>query len=170
LWITFFLSKERDHAVTQRITNSKFREEGSEENGSEEQHAHRQRERERERELCHCLCNNISNNIHAHILTIIRKSYNTTAATLEKIQVPRKSLLLAARESWPFCERERERERERREERERSMANRLRFEGSNEIGVFTRLTNNYCLVTSGGPPNFYNVLESELSEHIPVVR
>ena len=50
------------------------------------------------------------------------------------------------------------------------MANRLRYEGSNEIGVFTRLTNTYCLVTSGGPANFYNVLESELSEHIPVVR
>lgn len=50
------------------------------------------------------------------------------------------------------------------------MANRIRFEGSNEIGVFCRLTNTYCLVTSGGPANFYGILESELSEHIPVVR
>lgn len=54
--------------------------------------------------------------------------------------------------------------------REEDMATRVRFEGSNEIGVFCRLTNTYCLVTSGGPANFYGILESELSEHIPVVR
>jgi len=50
------------------------------------------------------------------------------------------------------------------------MATRIRFEGSTEIGVFCRLTNTYCLVTSGGPANFYGILESELSEHIPVIR
>jgi hypothetical protein len=29
------------------------------------------------------------------------------------------------------------------------------FENSNEIGVFSRLTNSYCLVALGGSENFY---------------
>lgn len=29
------------------------------------------------------------------------------------------------------------------------------FENSNEIGVFSKLTNNYCLVAIGGSENFY---------------
>ena len=29
------------------------------------------------------------------------------------------------------------------------------FENSNEIGVFSRLTNSYCLVAIGGSENFY---------------
>lgn len=49
------------------------------------------------------------------------------------------------------------------------MATRLQFENSNEIGVFAKLTNKYCLVASGGSENFYSVFESELSSHIPVV-
>ena len=43
------------------------------------------------------------------------------------------------------------------------------FEGSNEIGVFARLTNSYCLVTHGGSQNFYSIFESELADHMPVV-
>jgi translation initiation factor 6 len=43
------------------------------------------------------------------------------------------------------------------------------FEGSNEVGVFSRLTNAYCLVTLGGSQNFYSVFEGELADHIPVI-
>lgn len=50
------------------------------------------------------------------------------------------------------------------------MASRLKFKGSNEIGVFTMLTNTYCLTTDGGAESFYSVLESELASDIPVVR
>jgi translation initiation factor 6 len=49
------------------------------------------------------------------------------------------------------------------------MATRVQFENSNEIGVFAKLTNAYCLVSSGGSENFYSVFESELGSHIPVV-
>ena len=44
------------------------------------------------------------------------------------------------------------------------------FENSNEVGVFAKLTNAYCLVALGGSQNFYSVFESELSDHIPVVQ
>mmetsp|Transcript_99909 Transcript_99909/g.282042 ORF Transcript_99909/g.282042 Transcript_99909/m.282042 type:complete len:241 (+) Transcript_99909:94-816(+) len=49
------------------------------------------------------------------------------------------------------------------------MAVRAQFESSNEVGVFSRLTNSYCLVAFGGSENFYSVFEAELSKHIPVV-
>lgn len=49
------------------------------------------------------------------------------------------------------------------------MAYRVQFEGNNEVGVFSKLTNSYCLVAIGGSENFYSVFESELSEVIPVV-
>lgn len=49
------------------------------------------------------------------------------------------------------------------------MATRVQFENSNEVGVFAKLTNKYCLVGSGGSENFYSVFESELGSHIPVV-
>ena len=49
------------------------------------------------------------------------------------------------------------------------MATRLQFENNNEIGCFAKLTNKYCLVSSGGSENFYSVFESELGSHIPVV-
>jgi translation initiation factor 6 len=48
------------------------------------------------------------------------------------------------------------------------MASRIVFENSNEIGCFSKLTNSYCLVGSGGSENFYSVFESELGPHIPV--
>ncbi|CAG8793740.1 28575_t:CDS:2, partial [Racocetra persica] len=49
------------------------------------------------------------------------------------------------------------------------MAIRAQFENSNEIGVFSRLTNSYCLVALGGSENFYSVFESELNDIIPVI-
>jgi translation initiation factor 6 len=49
------------------------------------------------------------------------------------------------------------------------MATRAQFENSNEIGVFSKLTNAYCLVAVGGSENFYSVFESELADHIPVI-
>ena len=35
------------------------------------------------------------------------------------------------------------------------MAVRAQFEGNNDIGVFSKLTNSYCLVAIGGSENFY---------------
>ncbi|KAA3679988.1 translation initiation factor 6 [Paragonimus westermani] len=49
------------------------------------------------------------------------------------------------------------------------MALRTHFEGHNDVGVFTKLTNNFCLVSVGGSENFYSVFESELADNIPVV-
>lgn len=49
------------------------------------------------------------------------------------------------------------------------MSVRVAFENSNDIGVFSKLTNAYCLVCTGGSENFYSVFESELADHIPVV-
>lgn len=37
------------------------------------------------------------------------------------------------------------------------------------VGVFSKLTNAYCLVAIGGSENFYSVFESELADHIPVI-
>jgi len=47
------------------------------------------------------------------------------------------------------------------------MAVRTQFENSNEIGVFAKLTNAYCLVAAGG--RSMHVFENELSDHIPVI-
>lgn len=49
------------------------------------------------------------------------------------------------------------------------MAFRVQFEGNNEVGVFAKLTNAYCLVGIGGSENFYSIFESELADAIPVV-
>lgn len=49
------------------------------------------------------------------------------------------------------------------------MATRSSFENSNEIGVFSALTNSYCLAGIGGSENFYSDLEAELRDHIPVL-
>ena len=38
------------------------------------------------------------------------------------------------------------------------MAIRAQFEGNNEIGVFSKLTNGYCLVGIGGSENFYRLV------------
>ncbi|KAL0480136.1 translation initiation factor EIF6 [Acrasis kona] len=49
------------------------------------------------------------------------------------------------------------------------MATRTQFQNSSEIGVFSVLTNKYCLVAHGTAANFYSVFDAELSDHIPVV-
>eukprot|EP00924_Labyrinthula_sp_SR-Ha-C_P001632 augustus_masked-scaffold_18-processed-gene-4.35-mRNA-1 protein AED:0.00 eAED:0.00 QI:0/-1/0/1/-1/1/1/0/259 len=49
------------------------------------------------------------------------------------------------------------------------MAVRAQFENSNEVGVFSLLTNTYCLVCQGGTENFYSTYEAELGDKIPVV-
>ena len=51
-----------------------------------------------------------------------------------------------------------------------TMAQRAQFESSNDIGVFAKLTNKYCLTALGASQNFYSIFEAELAEHIPVVQ
>jgi len=48
------------------------------------------------------------------------------------------------------------------------MAVRAQFENSSDIGVFSKLTNNYCLLSFGGSEHF-RVFETELNGHIPLV-
>ncbi|GIL75611.1 hypothetical protein Vretimale_15137 [Volvox reticuliferus] len=50
------------------------------------------------------------------------------------------------------------------------MATRCQFENSNDVGVFAKLTNAYCICALGGAENFYSVFEAELSDHIPVIK
>ncbi|KAI5588231.1 hypothetical protein BDE02_05G083000 [Populus trichocarpa] len=50
------------------------------------------------------------------------------------------------------------------------MATRLMFENSCEVGVFSKLTNAYCLVATGGSESFYSTFEAELADAIPVVK
>ena len=50
------------------------------------------------------------------------------------------------------------------------MATRCQFENSNDVGVFAKLTNAYCIVALGGAENFYSVFESELADHIPIIK
>ncbi|VDM95154.1 unnamed protein product [Thelazia callipaeda] len=49
------------------------------------------------------------------------------------------------------------------------MAIRCQFEASNEVGVFCKLTNSYCLVGIAASENFYSVVEGELADVIPVI-
>jgi len=49
------------------------------------------------------------------------------------------------------------------------MALRAQFENKNDVGVFSKLTNAYCMVAIGGSENFYSIFEGELSDVIPVV-
>lgn len=49
------------------------------------------------------------------------------------------------------------------------MAVRAQFENSAEIGVFSKLTNAYCLTALASSTNFYSVFESELAGVIPIV-
>jgi translation initiation factor 6 len=49
------------------------------------------------------------------------------------------------------------------------MAIRIQFENSNDIGVFSKLTNAYCLVSNAGSENFYSYFEADLGTHIPVI-
>ncbi|TFK28143.1 eukaryotic translation initiation factor 6 [Coprinopsis marcescibilis] len=49
------------------------------------------------------------------------------------------------------------------------MATRIQFENSSDIGVFSKLTNSYCLVAINGSTNFYSAFESELGDVVPIV-
>jgi len=49
------------------------------------------------------------------------------------------------------------------------MAVRAQFESSCEVGVFSRLTNAYCLTPLGTSENFHSVFEAELGKHMPVI-
>lgn len=49
------------------------------------------------------------------------------------------------------------------------MAIRIQFENSNDIGVFAKITNSYCLVSNAGSENFYSFFEADLGSHIPVI-
>ncbi|XP_059153313.1 eukaryotic translation initiation factor 6-like [Physella acuta] len=49
------------------------------------------------------------------------------------------------------------------------MAVRAQFKGNNEVGVFAKLTNSYCLVGMGGSEHFYSVFEGEIGDTIPGV-
>merc|ERR1711934_397420 len=50
-----------------------------------------------------------------------------------------------------------------------NMAIRCAFENNCEVGVWSKLTNKYCLVGIGGQENFFSVFEAELAEHVPVI-
>mgnify|MGYP002048150302 CR=1 FL=1 len=43
------------------------------------------------------------------------------------------------------------------------------FENNNEVGVFSKLTNSYCMVAIGGSENFYSAFQTELQDVVPVV-
>lgn len=45
------------------------------------------------------------------------------------------------------------------------MALRIQFENNDDIGVFTKLTNSYCLVAIGGAENFYRLVETNKSDN-----
>uniref|UniRef100_A0A3Q0KV00 Eukaryotic translation initiation factor 6 n=1 Tax=Schistosoma mansoni TaxID=6183 RepID=A0A3Q0KV00_SCHMA len=49
------------------------------------------------------------------------------------------------------------------------MASRTHFEGASDIGVFSKLTNNYCLVSVGSSENSNSVFRDELPENFPVI-
>lgn len=45
----------------------------------------------------------------------------------------------------------------------------IQFENNSDIGVFSKLTNSYCLAALQGSTNFYSAFESELGDVIPIV-
>lgn len=49
------------------------------------------------------------------------------------------------------------------------MATRMQFENSSDIGVFSKLTNAYCLASIQGSTNFYSAFEAELGDVVPIV-
>ncbi|KAI0989711.1 hypothetical protein GJ496_005186 [Pomphorhynchus laevis] len=50
------------------------------------------------------------------------------------------------------------------------MARQITFEGSNDIGVFCRLTNTYCLCGLGASQAFYSSLQWMLGDSMPIAR
>merc|ERR1711916_410320 len=49
----------------------------------------------------------------------------------------------------------------------KKMAIRTQFENSADVGVFSVLTNGYCIVPIGGSENFYSTFEAELVDTEP---
>lgn len=49
------------------------------------------------------------------------------------------------------------------------MAYRTQFEGNNDVGVFSKLTNSYCLTAMGASENFFSSFEAELADTIPCI-
>ncbi|BEJ14910.1 hypothetical protein CspHIS471_0406770 [Cutaneotrichosporon sp. HIS471] len=49
------------------------------------------------------------------------------------------------------------------------MAVRCQFENSTDIGVFSKLTNSYCLTALASSSNFYSVFEAELADVVPII-
>ncbi len=49
------------------------------------------------------------------------------------------------------------------------MALRCKYESSSDIGVFSLLTNSYCVVGQGSNENFFTEFEDELAPNIPVI-
>lgn len=49
------------------------------------------------------------------------------------------------------------------------MAIRVQYENSNDVGVFSRLTNSYCIISANSSYQFRHAFEAELGGHIPVV-
>lgn len=45
----------------------------------------------------------------------------------------------------------------------------IQFENHSDIGVFSKLTNSYCLAAIQGSTNFYSAFESELGDVVPIV-
>jgi len=45
----------------------------------------------------------------------------------------------------------------------------MQFENSSDIGVFSKLTNAYCLASIQGSTNFYSAFEAELGDVVPIV-
>jgi translation initiation factor 6 len=50
------------------------------------------------------------------------------------------------------------------------MASRIQFENSNDIGVFSKLTSAYCLVSIGGSENFYSSFEADLGDYMKIIK
>ena len=50
------------------------------------------------------------------------------------------------------------------------MATRCKFESSSQIGVFSLLTNNFCIMGYGGSDHFYSAYENELKSKIPIIK
>ena len=49
------------------------------------------------------------------------------------------------------------------------MTTRVAFESSNEVGVFAKLTNSYCITAVGSSENFYSVFDAELGHSIKCI-
>ena len=49
------------------------------------------------------------------------------------------------------------------------MATKIQFNNSNDIGVFAKLTNAYCVVSDTGSESFYSLFESDIGSEIPII-